>query len=170
MNRWRCRPPLPDDQVRKIAASVSRYGPEPDYLQAAWKEVEDESFPTNSQIHRARAKTNFRPAHGFFGTTLQSSLAASLAVTNFGPTEICDLPPRARSAWRGPNQDLQSGRSLSCGCRRISMARRKISTGETFHPWPRCGGWRECIALRRCVNVGLCSRVFSTMWGCGRGE
>ena len=47
-NMRRCRPPLPENEVRKIAASVARYaigGPDP--LQTAWKAVMDEPYPTN---------------------------------------------------------------------------------------------------------------------------
>src|SRR5262245_55582611 len=47
MNGWRCKPPLPDDDVREIAKSVARYDPEPDYLEVAWNAVCDKPYPSN---------------------------------------------------------------------------------------------------------------------------
>jgi hypothetical protein len=50
-------------------------------------------------------------------------------------------------------QDLQLGRSLSCGCRKVSTARRKLSRRETFHEWAKT--WR---LARAHSAVKVCER------------
>ncbi|MEO6965118.1 MAG: bifunctional DNA primase/polymerase [Acidobacteriaceae bacterium] len=57
-NQQRCRPPLPTDEVRKIAASVARYEPGgPDPLETAWKAVLDEPHPRGYGQFIALART-----------------------------------------------------------------------------------------------------------------
>lgn len=46
-NGRRCRPPLPDHEVRKIAGSVARYAPGgPDPLEIAWQATQGETYPS----------------------------------------------------------------------------------------------------------------------------
>lgn len=50
-NLRRCQPPLPDDDVRSVAASVSRYAPGgPDLLENAWTAIRQESSENYEQF------------------------------------------------------------------------------------------------------------------------
>jgi hypothetical protein len=56
-NTRRCRPPLTDDEVRMIAASVSRYAPGgADPLEAAWRAIQGESYASNYERFLALAR------------------------------------------------------------------------------------------------------------------
>lgn len=55
-NGRRCRPPLLDAEVRKIAASVSRYAPGGlDPLEQAWQAIQGEAFPSRYEQFLALA-------------------------------------------------------------------------------------------------------------------
>ena len=56
-NARRCRPPLPEAEVRGIAVSVSRYpvgGPDP--LETAWQAIQGETYPSNYELFLALAR------------------------------------------------------------------------------------------------------------------
>jgi hypothetical protein len=56
-NARRCRPPLPTDEVRKIAASVARYAPGgPDPLESAWQAIPDRDSQSQYQRFLALAR------------------------------------------------------------------------------------------------------------------
>jgi hypothetical protein len=64
-NLRRCRPPLPDDEVRTVAASAASYpvgGPDP--LETAWLAIQAESYPSNYErfLAVAREFQSARPA------------------------------------------------------------------------------------------------------------
>jgi len=56
-NGRRCRPPLLDAEVRKIAASVSRYAPGgPDPLEQAWQVIQGEAHQSRYELFLALAR------------------------------------------------------------------------------------------------------------------
>jgi hypothetical protein len=56
-NIRRCRPPLPDPEIRDIAASVARYAPGgPDPLESAWEIVQQETYSSHYEQLLALAR------------------------------------------------------------------------------------------------------------------